>query len=140
MNDALPWNEDPLANGWKEHSQFHRSRVVNGKRLDYWPTKSKFQYDGVVQTGEVYKFIRSLHADRMADLLQELVDAPEVLEATNPGQISSSAEPPTDVARDAERLDWLDAQCSEGNGRHICCLPGGLRSAVDAARKRQGGE
>lgn len=35
----------------------------------------------------------ALHGDRMADLLQELVDAPEVLAATNPSQISSSAEP-----------------------------------------------
>lgn len=43
------------------------------------------------------------------------------------------AEAPADVARDAERLDWLDVQCSENNGRHILCLPGGLRAAIDAA-------
>ena len=36
---------------------------------------------------------------------------------------------------DAERLDWLDTQCSEGNGRHLACLPGGLRQAIDAAMK-----
>jgi hypothetical protein len=35
----------------------------------------------------------ALHACRMAELLQELVDAPEVLPATNPSQISSLAEP-----------------------------------------------
>lgn len=35
----------------------------------------------------------ALHGDRMADLLQELIDAPEVLAATNPAQISSSTEP-----------------------------------------------
>ena len=79
MNDALPWNEDPLANGWKEHSQFHWSRVVNGKRLDYWPTKNKFQYDGVVQTGEVYKFIRSLEAGTTPVVEQE---QPRVIDLT----------------------------------------------------------
>lgn len=51
------------------------------------------------------------------------------------------AEAPADVARDAERLDWLDVQCSENNGRHILCLPGGLRAAIDAAieRDKKGG-
>ena len=38
-------------------------------------------------------------------------------------------------AKDAARIDWLDKVCSDGNGRHLCCLPGGLRAAIDAAMK-----
>lgn len=55
-----PWNEEDLTSDWKVHSQYHWSMIVNGKQLDYWPTKSKFQYDGNVQTGDVYEFITSL--------------------------------------------------------------------------------
>lgn len=47
----------------------------------------------------------------------------------------AAAPQPSEDARDAARLDWLDKQCSEGNGRHICCLPGGLRAAIDAMQK-----
>lgn len=36
---------------------------------------------------------------------------------------------------DAARLDWLDKECSEGDGRHIACLSGSLRHAIDAAMK-----
>ena len=79
MNDALPWNEDPLASGWKEHSQFHWSRVVNGKRLDYWPTKNKFQYDNVVQTGDVNEFIRNMEAKTTPVVEQE---QPRVIDLT----------------------------------------------------------
>ncbi len=53
-----PWNEEDLTSGWKVHSQYHWSMIVNGKQLDYWP--SKFQYGGIVQTGDVYEFITSL--------------------------------------------------------------------------------
>lgn len=41
-----------------------------------------------------------------------------------------------DKLNDAERMDWLDAECSEGNGRHIACLPGGLRAAIDAMKEQ----
>lgn len=47
--------------------------------------------------------------NRMAALLQELVDAPEVLPATNPAQISSSAEPFGYFK--AEPFGWTD--CAE---------------------------
>ena len=50
-----------------------------------------------------------LAGDRMAALLQELVDAPEVLPATNPSQISSSAEPFGYFK--AEPFGWTD--CAE---------------------------
>jgi hypothetical protein len=43
---------------WVEHTPFHKSTTVNGKRLDYWPSKKKFMYDGTVNVGDVEKFIR----------------------------------------------------------------------------------
>jgi hypothetical protein len=43
--------------GWTVHTTYHWSRDLNGERLDYWPSRSKFQYQGKVLTGEVDKFI-----------------------------------------------------------------------------------
>ncbi len=43
---------------WTKHTEFHWSRDVQGKRLDYWPSRKKFQYDGNVQRGDVMAFIR----------------------------------------------------------------------------------
>ena len=96
----------------------------------------------------------ALHADRMADLLQELVDAPEVLAVTNPSQISSLAEPSADVARDAERYRWLRDKCratgEHWGGRWSLVIEGpcpdgdessgSIDKAIDAAIERQGGE
>ena len=46
--------------GWTKHSQYHWSRQLNGKRLDYWPSRNKFQYDGGrVMVGDVLGFIRN---------------------------------------------------------------------------------
>lgn len=40
---------------------------------------------------------------------------------------------------DTKRLDWLDKQCSSGNGRtFVACLPGTLRAAIDNARLAEG--
>lgn len=46
--------------GWKVHTKWHWSRYVNGKKLDYWPSRMKFQYDGKVRRGDVYRFIAKL--------------------------------------------------------------------------------
>lgn len=52
-------NADP--EGWTEHTMHHWSRTVAGKRLDYWPSRNKFQYDkGRVMTGDVLGFIRNM--------------------------------------------------------------------------------
>lgn len=45
--------------GWTQHTIYHWSRVLNGKRLDYWPSKNKFMYDGRVMTGDVIGFIKN---------------------------------------------------------------------------------
>jgi hypothetical protein len=38
--------------------------------------------------------------------------------------------------KDAERLDWLDKQCSENPRTFVACLPGALRAAIDAAMEK----
>ncbi len=45
--------------GWRLHTEYHWSRTLNGKRLDYWPSRNKFQYDGKVMCGDVVGFIRN---------------------------------------------------------------------------------
>jgi len=45
---------------WVRHTDYHWSRTVAGKRLDYWPSRKKYQYDGRVARGDVQKFIRAL--------------------------------------------------------------------------------
>jgi hypothetical protein len=37
--------------GWTKHTQWHWSRTVEGQRLDYWPSRKKFQYKGTVYRG-----------------------------------------------------------------------------------------
>lgn len=37
--------------GWTKHTQWHWSRMIDGKRLDYWPSRKKFQYEGKVMRG-----------------------------------------------------------------------------------------
>jgi hypothetical protein len=44
--------------GWELHTEYHWSRTLNGKRLDYWPSRNKFQYNGKVMCGDVAGFIR----------------------------------------------------------------------------------
>ena len=43
--------------GWTIHTEHHWSRTLNGKRLDYWPSRNKFQWQGKVMTGDVLTFI-----------------------------------------------------------------------------------
>lgn len=44
--------------GWKKHTDYHWSRILDGKRLDYWPSKNKFQYEGRIHTGGIEGFIK----------------------------------------------------------------------------------
>ncbi|UUC95454.1 hypothetical protein [Comamonas sp. C11] len=44
--------------GWTVHTDFHWSRMVAGQRLDYWPSRKKYQYAGRVMRGDVMAFIR----------------------------------------------------------------------------------
>lgn len=66
-NDHREWDkkrkEKNLASandeGWTKHTDYHWSCELNGKRLDYWPSRNKFQYNGKVMTGDVEGFIRN---------------------------------------------------------------------------------
>ena len=43
--------------GWTKHTEHHWSRTVAGKRLDFWPSRKKYQFNGRVMRGDVHKFI-----------------------------------------------------------------------------------
>jgi hypothetical protein len=45
--------------GWNKHTEHHFSRQLNGKRLDYWPSRNRFMYDNRVMVGDVEGFIRN---------------------------------------------------------------------------------
>ena len=36
---------------WTKHTQWHWSRMIDGNRLDYWPSRKKFQWRGEVKRG-----------------------------------------------------------------------------------------
>lgn len=42
---------------WSVHTPYHWSCKLNGKRLDYWPSRNKFQYEGRIMTGGILGFI-----------------------------------------------------------------------------------
>lgn len=47
--------------GWTKHTEYHWSRALNGERLDYWPSRKKFQFRGKVVRGlgAMYSVIRN---------------------------------------------------------------------------------
>jgi len=42
---------------WTKHTEFHWSRMISGHKLDFWPSRKKFQYRGKVRRGDVYRFM-----------------------------------------------------------------------------------
>lgn len=42
---------------WTKHTEYHWSRTLAGHRLDYWPSRKKWQYQGRVMRGNVQAFI-----------------------------------------------------------------------------------
>ncbi len=49
--------------GWTQHTEWHWSRTFNGGRLDYWPSRNRFQYAGKVMVGDVVAWMRKRHRD-----------------------------------------------------------------------------
>lgn len=49
--------------GWTQHTSYHWSRTLNGKRLDYWPSRNKWQYEGRVMCGDIDGFIRKRQSE-----------------------------------------------------------------------------
>jgi len=43
---------------WNKHTEFHWSRMVGNHKLDFWPSRNKFQYRGKIRRGNVYEFIK----------------------------------------------------------------------------------
>ena len=56
MSEALAADDGE----WTRHTEYHWSRTVAGDRLDYWPSRKKFQYRGKVMRGDVAAFIAKL--------------------------------------------------------------------------------
>ncbi len=74
-------------------------------------------------------------AEKLERLLWEFIDLQAMYpdQRPNPETWSHVLAYAPQSDRDGERLDWLDKVCSTGNGRHLYCLAGGLRQAIDAA-------
>ena len=53
--------------GWTIHTKYHWSCDLGGSRLDYWPSRNKFQWRGKVMTGDVVGFIRKRETRGQAD-------------------------------------------------------------------------
>jgi hypothetical protein len=45
--------------GWTQHTEFHWSRILQGDRMDYWPSTNRFRYRGVTRYGGVEGYIRN---------------------------------------------------------------------------------
>ena len=48
--------------GWTKHTPHHWSRNLAGHKLNYWPSRNKFQYRGKVRRGDVFALIRVIEA------------------------------------------------------------------------------
>ena len=48
--------------GWLMHTDYHWSRTLAGSRLDYWPSRNKWQYKGKIMCGNVTDYINKREA------------------------------------------------------------------------------
>jgi len=44
--------------GFTRHSDYHYSCDLNGSRLDYWPSRNKWRWNGRTYNGDVHGFIQ----------------------------------------------------------------------------------
>ena len=51
--------ESANPDGWNKHTEWHWYRFLDGCKLDYWPSRNKFQYKGRLMTGDVAGFIKN---------------------------------------------------------------------------------
>jgi hypothetical protein len=74
----------------------------------------------------------------MTDLIKRLRDtASKGVSVWGDLQIEAAAEIER-LRLDSVRLDYLDKMGSFHNGAHICCISGGLRTAIDFSRAASG--
>lgn len=51
--------------GWTKHTDYHWSRTVAGQRLNYWPSRKKFQFgNNKPRRGDVMAFIKDHEGGR----------------------------------------------------------------------------
>jgi hypothetical protein len=53
---AKALTEAPDDGCWTKHTPYHWSRMIDGDRLDYWPSRSKWQFRGKVRRGNILNF------------------------------------------------------------------------------------
>lgn len=44
---------------WTVHTPYHWGRLVRGKKLDFWPTKDKWMYEGQVRVGGLDNWLKA---------------------------------------------------------------------------------
>lgn len=49
-----------MAIDWHKFTKWHWRTTIDGKSLDYWPSKLKWRFDGELHTGDVEAFIAAL--------------------------------------------------------------------------------
>lgn len=52
------WNYN-VAN-WTVHTPYHWGRFINGKKLDFWPSRDKWMYNGKVRVGGLADWLKAL--------------------------------------------------------------------------------
>lgn len=45
--------------GWTVHHETHWSRMLQGHKLEYWPSKNKWRWLNKTYTGDVHGFIKN---------------------------------------------------------------------------------
>ena len=59
ISDNLKNAVEKLDDGkWTKHTDYHWSRKLNGKKLDWWPSRNRFMYEKKVMVGDVIGFIK----------------------------------------------------------------------------------
>ena len=80
---------------WTKHTQWHWSRLVNGQRLDYWPSKRKYRLgEGPVIVGDVQDVLSppiddvNNHEQDLCSALEGMLDCEVIAEFEDNIQIS----------------------------------------------------
>jgi hypothetical protein len=51
---------DANSAGWTRHTDYHWSRMLQGRRLDYWPSTGRWRWgNGITMHGDIDGFIRN---------------------------------------------------------------------------------
>lgn len=44
--------------GWTQRTPYHWQRDLNGKVVDYWPSRNKWRYEGRTRVGDIVGWLR----------------------------------------------------------------------------------